>query len=431
MNSSVTAYNKTKLLGTINFTIKRHTFMYFIVIDLLFFPYVPFFVMPMSLPFVVAALFLGTESPCHNAISLLYLFSVCVVISVIAGLIFYGDESMLEDFKRAGQLLSSFAYYLYFKSSLKKRAFDPTNILIFFIFSQLFLIFFFYNNPDGFSVLRIKMAPATAGTVEHIYKHFRYTYFFSDPNTVAYFSLVCAFFVLHTHSSIILKWCMLLISCLIIVATNSRGAVLCMAALISLSLYRVFRGRISVSLTLLKKNICGIFVLVMVFTIFAATDTGKMSFETMEAVYTLFEQRSGAAEYYESGGETRLDIWHNIVSTYVPSFFGWGYSFLGTPHTDHLRMIYSYGIVAYGILLYLVFRFILVPGFEFLIPAFMAFSINSLIDEQKFFALVLSLVAVAQVTVGDSNRMKHIINNSLFVPPIFKNEGANTNQIVK
>lgn len=405
-------------IGIINAFSLNQALMYFIFIDLLFFPYFPFFVMPISLPFVVARLFLGSESADRNATSLFILFSVCVFFSVIAGLIIYNGEHFLGDFKRVGQLLSSFAYYFFFKSALKKRTFDPTNILVFFIFSQLLLIIFFYTNIEGFSAFRIKMAPATIGTVEDIYEHFRYTYIFSDPNTAAYFSLVCAFFVLHSHSSIILKWCMLVISSVIVVATNSRGAVLCMAVLILLWIYRMLRGRISVSFTFLKKNIYVIIVLVTLFIMFTATDTGKRSFGTMDEVYTLFKQRSVAAESFDSGNksnafDSRFKIWHSVVSTSVPFFLGRGYNAFGKTHTDHLRIIYSYGIVAYVILLYFVFRFILKPGFEFLIPAFVAFSINTLIDEQKFFVLVLSLIVVTQAIVGDSFRnKKHIINKS-------------------
>ena len=75
------------------------------------------------------------------------------------------------------------------------------------------------------------------------------------------------------------------------------------------------------------------------------------------------------------------------------------------PHSDHIRIFYSYGLICYILVIYLFFKNIFNVKFLFIIPAFIAFSINSLIDEQKLFALFLIILAIRQCQQKTEKRM--------------------------
>ena len=381
---------------------------YFVIIDLLFLPYFHGLVVPISLPVVIATLLLGhLPSVRKSELVLFLLLCFWVFLGAWIGQVFYPSSAdSRDDILRAGQLVSSFAYYFYFKSKTRERPFDPTRVFVCFVVFQLVAIVYFYLHPVEFAEVRASLFPHTADKVVNIFKHFRYTYFFTDPNTAAYFALVCAFFVWTIGSSNhIVKWCMLPVSVLLVIATNSRGAVVSLAVMLVVVILRSVVERQGLIMYAVWKGVLTIAVIGLCLLVFSATDAGKEVFTLGGEMYGRYEARAGGLETYGTSRETRVKIWSYMVSSFEPWFFGRGYSVVRYPHSDHLRMIYSYGLVAYVVLLWFTFRFATKRGFEFLIPAFTAFSINSLIDEQKFLALVLSLVAITQ-GMGWSNSQK-------------------------
>jgi len=71
------------------------------------------------------------------------------------------------------------------------------------------------------------------------------------------------------------------------------------------------------------------------------------------------------------------------------------------PHSDALRLIYSYGLVVFIVMFYFLVR-LLVKHPVYVLPAFVAFMANTLIDEQKFFALFLCWAGIL-CAIGDLN----------------------------
>ena len=83
----------------------------------------------------------------------------------------------------------------------------------------------------------------------------------------------------------------------------------------------------------------------------------------------------------------------------LPFLWGEGYVLIrnGTwfrPHSDILRMLYSYGILAFALYGYMFRRCLTSRGFINFLPAFMAFAVNSLLDDQKLFALFLIMYSI-------------------------------------
>lgn len=112
------------------------------------------------------------------------------------------------------------------------------------------------------------------------------------------------------------------------------------------------------------------------------------AFDMSSAFFTLFRRYAEAREY---SGDSRLDIWLNIVRNVEPYFIGRGYVIeVGgepvQPHSDAIRFVYAYGILLFFMVLFFL-GFMLYNYPLFAIPAIAAFFINTLIDEQKLLAL--------------------------------------------
>jgi len=108
-------------------------------------------------------------------------------------------------------------------------------------------------------------------------------------------------------------------------------------------------------------------------------------------------------------GGGRIEKYFFMFKDKLPNLIGEGYILLRNgdlfrPHSDHLRFMYSYGMIAYIISLWFFFRHIWNSSkFMFLIPGFMAYSINSLIDEQKVIIILLSLIAYTKYKSNSIN----------------------------
>jgi hypothetical protein len=97
----------------------------------------------------------------------------------------------------------------------------------------------------------------------------------------------------------------------------------------------------------------------------------------------------------------------------LPLPLGRGYSLFQDgdsfrPHSDHLRLLYSYGVIAYLATIYLLFRR-LSSAPLLVLPALIAFSINSLIDDNKLMGLFLSLLAIWSVSFNQGNAHEGVV----------------------
>jgi hypothetical protein len=119
-----------------------------------------------------------------------------------------------------------------------------------------------------------------------------------------------------------------------------------------------------------------------------------------------FDRIFGSSERYLNGSG-RFDVWLRFTSNLLPLPLGRGYvlrveSAVQGTHSDLLRVLYAYGVLAVLPTLWLLFGRI-ISLTPLILPALMAFSINTLLDEQKLLALFLALLAIAGVA-AEKNR---------------------------
>jgi hypothetical protein len=363
-----------------------------VIIDLLFFPYFQYVILPYSLPVVLVGIRMnGKISMPRNFGKILGTIFVFVGISLLASFILpVSSEYVSENIKRVLQFATSFAYFLYFYRLAQAFGSDvfSKKIVVTFLIYYSFLSFGFYLDPLITNELMTLVYGRLVVDVDTILQHFRFSYMFSDPNTGAYFLLIAAMPLMQTLSSRLRLVIVFIMIVGIVVISQSRGAVL--ALFLSAILYRRASGG-ALWMVFVKTLLASLVVLAVIQL--AERYTGEDHSVNDAIVYRLTDKDS-----VEFGSSSRTDLWKYYSSILVPLPVGRGYRFdvesiEFRPHSDLLRLTYSYGFVVSALFIILLFRRILLIPL-LIVPALIAFSINSLIDEQKVFALFLSLLGM-------------------------------------
>jgi hypothetical protein len=347
--------------------------------------------MPFSLPLVAAFLILNGDFKINrNHFAFFSSLSFLVIVSVLISFFVFGSEYVGENIKRAIQFLTSFFYFSFFYYLVVNEnhgVISKKIIILFLVFFFLLSALFYFDPLYTNSVLK-SLYGKTVTSAEVVEFHQRFAYFFVDPNTAAYFFiLACMPLFLTTKSkALLLLLASIMVFC--VLTTQSRGGLLvlflCMALSASfwISKFNVIQKFLSFTVLLF------IFIILIVFLDGAGlTDQFEPS--------SKFNRVVDSDSYFN---DSRIKIWTSIVTSFDPYPLGRGYVLdsdggILKPHSDALRIIYSYGFIAFIIffsfLIYLLIKFPI-----YVLPAFVAFIANTLIDEQKFFALFLCLAGI-------------------------------------
>jgi hypothetical protein len=222
----------------------------------------------------------------------------------------------------------------------------------------------------------------------------RYSFLLLDPNNGAYYMLMIAAFALHNLKlhPWLRVYCLLLILAVPFI-TGSLGALVSCACYLAAAAWVSMRAGVRSYVFIL-----GCFLGCAILGVILLDSQVGLSLQDQ-----LVSGQSGVLQRWESQSLTsRSDNWIKLIASGLPPLIGAGYviSMNGVwcnPHSDHLRMLYSYGIVAYACIAAEAFKGKYASRrFLFLIPVICAFSINSLIDEPRFLLATFILVAFAK-----------------------------------
>jgi hypothetical protein len=385
--------NPTLRLGTLHAWVG-----YAALLDLLVLPYPPFLVIPITLlPLLLYFILFGKIENKAD-------FIVCALVGLLAFLsvvvsIHILDDSTLvvQNFKRAGQLMSCFVYYFFFYWLVRNRRVDLRWVLVAFVVYHTFLVVMFIIDPLASVKMRGNIYAATAVSAKLVYMFLRFSYMFEDPNTDGYFFLIVFFFLLPMVKTRLFKALLLVVAILTLIAVQSLGAFIAMG--VGLAIYLI------AGMVKSKARMSGVFkwvapvVIVGLLTGAAVpllSNNKDNKIAGLGIIVEFLQRRDNA-----SSGKARAVRYSIAAKNYTPFIIGRGYSLLVDgdefrPHSDNLRMIISYGLIAYACMLFLLFRNLFDKEFLFIIPALMTFCINSLIDETKLFSLFLVFLAVAR-----------------------------------
>lgn len=368
-----------------------HIIAYISLIDLLFFPYFPYIIMPYSLPLVfITALFMLEKIKLDKTVTIYVLICIFVLLSTLISVyINVPSEYIIDNFKRAMQFLTTFVYFFFYKLVFDKYKPNFKPIIIVFSIYIFLLITFFFNNPLSYLEFKNGLYSLNARDYGEFLFFSRFDYMFKDPNTAGYFILIPLIFALtklnlHTITNFLLVFLLLLT----MLATKSVGVTLSVILFIFLYIVRLLKSKRLSN----RKFILSIAIITVILI------SLNYKYNLLDLYTVEIENYKERIELAEGSAESRVSIYTNVISEFYPMIFGTGYTLIKDgvtvkPHNDHLRIIYSYGLISYILIIYLLFRKIFSSYLKILIPAFIAFSFNTLIDEQKLFALFLIILA--------------------------------------
>jgi len=377
----------------------------FALLDLLLLPYFQLVILPFSLPLLfLAVLVLDTRIRTDSYVLLFGVLVAGAVLSVgVSYFANYSSEYLTENTKRLFQVLSTFVYFFYFRWVASRVPVDVRPVLRVFLAWFWILSIAFVLRPGATGDFIRVVYGRLVISEETLAEHLRFSYLFTDPNTAAYFLLVAASGLLMSSRSLRSQLVLLASLAPLVFLTQSRGALVAYALVGLLTVYppqRLARVFLSVRragiLLLVAASLAAVLIYFKV--------SGNENFEIAKLAYErLFEASS---EQYATGG-SRLYIWERFWTSHLPLPLGTGYvlevaGVAQGPHSDVLRFTYSYGLISLGAILVFFFRRTL--AFPALIlPALMAFLINTLIDDQKLVALFLALLGIC---IGTEERLK-------------------------
>lgn len=366
---------------------------YIVIIDLLFIPYFPMLVMPYSLPLVLFSLLLLIDKVEKDLSVKIFLFIFITVLlsTLLSVFINTPPQYIVDNVKRALQFLTTFAYFYYFKVVFKNTKLNFR--LVFFIFSLyiLFLLLLFVYDPITYVNFKNFIYPLTSKDMGDFLFYLRFDYMFSDPNTAGYFITLALFFALvKLKYNLIQKTIIIIVIILTTISVKSVGVSIGVLIFIIFYVFLIAKNIVNKA-NIRKFLLSGVLLLTIIFLLISF----NIEKEEIALAYQGYLERM---ELAESNTDSRWQIYSNVINKFYPSILGKGYTLLDEgrfikPHNDHLRIIYSYGVITYILVLLLFFKKMFSRDITIIIPAFIAFSINSLIDEQKLLALFLIILS--------------------------------------
>jgi hypothetical protein len=367
---------------------------YFMLVDLMFLPYFQALIMPFSLPLVVASLFvMGVKMRRDQYLLMFYFVAIGAFVSL--GISMFDArvaDYQMENIKRALQFTSTFAYFFYFRWLAERVPLRVGTI------SACFLVWFgllavaFYLDPSGTGEHIRAFYGKLVTAEETLAEHLRFSYQFTDPNTAAYFLLIAVaplLLVKRSAFSFVLLTGVLLVLTFI---TQSKGALGAFALIVFTILFPP--GRFVETALSLKRIVVLVGLVVAGYLAFVWISD---IFESNKLLRLAYNRIFESPDQLSSGGG-RFEWWTRYLRNFTPLPFGHGFILLMNgeyvrPHSDLIRIMFSYGLIALVPSLIWFFGRI-ISWAPLILPALTAFLINSLIDEQKMFALFLSLLAI-------------------------------------
>tara|TARA_R110001592_G_scaffold45986_2_gene146680 strand:- start:9335 stop:10489 length:1155 start_codon:yes stop_codon:yes gene_type:complete len=236
---------------------------------------------------------------------------------------------------------------------------------------QLYLSYMAYLSPNSINMI--------ISNVEV----FRFSYIFSDPNTLGYllvFTAIYSLFYFKNTKFAIIIW---LIIFFLILTTQSRGALL--ALVFTAMMVAIWQSRFTLStLKIIFFSIGLLLIIVFIFQDFFAV------------IIDAFEKRSEIEDAMGTGmGGGRDKKYVYFINNVNFSLYGVGYSLFidgieFRPHSDLIRMGLSYGVffVLFFFMIFFPYNF---KSSSMLLSFMFPFLINTVIDEYRLFGLFVIL----------------------------------------
>lgn len=397
-----------------NKTIKKDSklldyLFYFSVIDILFLPVYNKISIPYSIFFIWCWFIMNLKKLFLNKkeIGLFFVFIFMALGSTFLSLMLHdriinGFPVWEMNIKVLGFQITILVYYFFFKTYFELRRYTSLKkVLLAFVIYGLILAVIYNFNKSLYAEIRT-FYNADYESMKIYFDNllmFRYKFIWTEPNNVIYGFVSVATFLIYNEKHTLKEIIIILVTTIIIeFSTMSSGGLVSIACVLCVSLcyslYSKKKIRIVTKFNYIS-TIFGLLSVVVIFVVFIK----KGNFLINTDVLQTFLARTS-----ENSSDSRIDIWKNILENkniFFSLVFGDGTTLLINNivyrhHSGHLFLIYGYGFIAYLVYMFFIFRKrknIPWKYHFFLIPIFIGFTINTILEEQKLMLIVVLLVA--------------------------------------
>ncbi len=363
---------------------------YFVVVDVLFFPYFRFIHMSFSIPFVVVSLLgeliVRKKSILSPYILMFFFFSIA---SIMRGILFNPTTYIRKDLFSVGLIYLYMAYYLFYKRSVGENASFVVKVLklyLWFVFTGAII---FAIAPQQYFNLRSVWQMSREIIIYKQAYFSRYTYIVSDPNNCGCLVVAVLMAILVMDKELCYKkkiiYCLITsFSCVVTLSTTGFLVLICSMALYCMLFINLKKFRIAQLRWLFVFSFFAICILIILFS--------NIDLET-----TVLATAKGRILDHLAGGTAsgRKDYWIGTIKN-----FNWlkyivlgcgvgvqgrdGYMYPG--YSGHFQLILYYGFISYISFMYIFFRkpkALPWKTYICLFPAIVCFSVNVGLEDYR------------------------------------------------
>lgn len=380
-------------------------FFWVITIDIFFLPYLSFVAISVSVLIVALWMLINirriSETKEHSLFVIMAIFMLLGTIMNLfySGTMRYGSTSFVSAIKRFFQYIFCFETYFFYKDYFLEHHVKISRIIFIAILYMTIFAIMFKLFPYEYATLKLSINPADNHTRRYLANeiHYRFNYLWTDPNNISYLVAGLMTWMLSRKDiSLIKKMIVVIASIFTAFCTVSNSGIitlLLMGLFILLhSFYNSTRNGID-SKTVIE---C-IAIIVLLFVTFEMTDLKNI----IENNYiSLFVDRIND---YSSAGSISGGRLEDVISSLgylspIMLFIGTGNEGF-VSEIGHIYWIGMYGFPAYVIFMWIMFRKekkLSIMQYIWVIPFFMAFTMNIAIGEYKWLAIYLMLLAYSR-----------------------------------
>lgn len=409
---------------------KEEILLILIFIDILFLPSLSLPLlptMPISLPFVVGYCFLHPHIVRRNKVFIPFVgFVLLLLLSIIFGIVFSPEKTILNgelisvseyNLKRTFQIIILFSY-LFFITSININREVIQKLLSVFVLWYLFLgLLSALDLNTYFNIHEMFYGNNTISNTDYYlnyesYNIFRYRYFFLDANTSIYFFLLITFFLLVNFRGT-MKYNIFLHTSNIIAVLLSQSTGAFVTTILFYTFYFFINPLILRGAIFNKRNAIKVILLLIIVAIASLLSIMIYFYSNNLDLTEVGFLTSGFDRITNNDGGGRFDKYILMFNDRLPLLWGEGYVLVRNnlwfrPHSDILRMLYSYGLIAFVLFMYIFRKSFSYKSFLIFLPTFTAFAVNSLLDDQKFFTLFLLLYGMEYEGIRKQLNKNHI-----------------------
>lgn len=370
-----------------------------ITIDILFLPYLSFMVISASVVLVALWLFcnykkiISDREGCFLIIMLvLMFFGTCACLAYTGKVRF--ETSFVTAIKRFFQFGLCFGVYFFYKDYFAKHEVDLEKIIFVTIIFIAMLAILFQLFPHEYAMLKIIVNPADNHTRRYLANSvsYRFNYFWTDPNNISYLVAgLSAWYLLQPDVKNMQKFVVLIASTYIAFCTVSNGGLIMLLAMCGIMFFITIKNTIKNGIKAKK-----LFFILMgiIFIIVVLKTTNILNVIKTDYIFA-FGERLSHYSTNVSGGRLSDLLYSFEFLNPIMLILGTGNEGFAK-EIGHIYWIGMYGLPAYFIFIWLMFRKIHYQKWEqyiWIIPFFVGFTMNIAIGEYKWMAIYLMILA--------------------------------------